>query len=575
MSNYLKQVFRKIVPQSEPIPGRELEMTLNSNWGYVFPVDDWTRLDRFLILGSEGGSFYATERSLSVENADAVKRAIAGDGLRVVKTIVAVSESGRAPKNGPALFALAMAASFGNDATRAAALNALPRVARIGTHLFQFAAYVDGMRGWGRGLRRAVADWYISKPLGDLAYQAVKYQARDGWSHRDLLRVAHPKAGAAFTVPGDAALAESAAIPNDRRGEAFQRDALFHWIVKGSFGDNRLEDSEAAGLRLIDAFEQARRAPSAREVARLVREQGLTREMIPTEFLDSAEVWEALLERMPLGALVRNLATLTRVGVLVPMAEATAAVVERLGDAEAIRKARLHPIGVLAALLTYKQGHGARSSKQWSPAPQVVDALDRAFYLAFGNIERTGKRFYLSLDVSGSMSQGTVAGVPGLTPRVAAAAMAMTIARVEPRYHMAAFSGGFGGTRYQAHNAAPPRMEPLAISASDSLADVVRKTDGLPFGGTDTALPMLDALARNIAVDVFVVLTDSETWAGAVHPVQALKQYRERTGIPAKLVVVGMVSNGFTIADPNDAGMLDVVGFDTAAPNVITDFAAA
>jgi 60 kDa SS-A/Ro ribonucleoprotein len=34
-----------------------------------------------------------------------------------------------------------------------------------------------------------------------------------------------------------------------------------------------------------------------------------------------------------------------------------------------------------------------------------------------------------------------------------------------------------------------------------------------------------------------------------------------------------MVSTGFSIADPSDAGMLDVVGFDTNAPKVISDFA--
>ena len=70
-----------------------------------------------------------------------------------------------------------------------------------------------------------------------------------------------------------------------------------------------------------------------------------------------------------------------------------------------------------------------------------------------------------------------------------------------------------------------------------------------------------------------MVYTDSETWAGNVHPVQALRQYRRATGIAAKLVVVGMVSNGFTIADPADAGMLDVVGFDTATPRLVADFA--
>jgi 60 kDa SS-A/Ro ribonucleoprotein len=102
---------------------------------------------------------------------------------------------------------------------------------------------------------------------------------------------------------------------------------------------------------------------------------------------------------------------------------------------------------------------------------------------------------------------------------------------------------------------------------------VLRATSALPFGGTDCALPMLEATKHRWPVDLFVVYTDSETWAGQVHPAQALRQYRERMGILAKLVVVGMASNGFSIADPNDAGMLDVVGFDTAAPQVLADFA--
>jgi 60 kDa SS-A/Ro ribonucleoprotein len=39
------------------------------------------------------------------------------------------------------------------------------------------------------------------------------------------------------------------------------------------------------------------------------------------------------------------------------------------------------------------------------------------------------------------------------------------------------------------------------------------------------------------------------------------------------LVVVGLTATNFSIADPNDSGMLDVVGFDASAPNVIADFA--
>ena len=84
---------------------------------------------------------------------------------------------------------------------------------------------------------------------------------------------------------------------------------------------------------------------------------------------------------------------------------------------------------------------------------------------------------------------------------------------------------------------------------------------------------MLYASEKGLKVDAFVVMTDNETWAGTTHPVGALRDYRRKTGIPAKLVVVGMTSTGFSIADPNDGGMLDVVGFDAAAPEVIAGFA--
>ena len=51
-----------------------------------------------------------------------------------------------------------------------------------------------------------------------------------------------------------------------------------------------------------------------------------------------------------------------------------------------------------------------------------------------------------------------------------------------------------------------------------------------------------------------------------------LRRYREKTGIDARLIVVAMTSGGFTLADPSDAGMLDVVGFDASAPQIIRDF---
>jgi 60 kDa SS-A/Ro ribonucleoprotein len=535
MANYLKQFIIKQTPQNQPIPGTN--QVPNSAGGYSFPVDQWGRLKRFIVLSSESGTYYISEKALTIENANNVIKCLQDDGLRVVNEVVAISEQGRAPKNTPAIFVLALAAALGDEATRKAAFAAVPKVCRIGTHIFQFAEYVQGFRGWGRGLRRGVAGWYEGLKPRELAYQVVKYRQREGWTHTDLLRLAHPK-------PADEA-----------------HGAIYKWITKPEEAvwaqDFAVPQDEA--LAFIWAFERVHAAQDLDTVLKLISTFDLPREALPTQWLNEAAVWEALLVKMPMTAMLRNLGTMSKIGLLTAMSAAEQTVVDRLGDADRIRKARVHPIAVLSALKVYAQGRGERGSGQWIPTPRVIDALDSAFELAFKNVEPAGTRIMLALDVSGSMTGGMIAGVPGLTPRVGSAAMAMVTARTENKYTFTAFAD---------------KMIPLNISAKMRLDDVLHTVHNLPFGGTDCALPMLYAMDNKLQIDTFVVYTDSETWANPhLHPVQALRQYREKFGIPAKLVVVGMTSNGFTIADPNDAGMLDVVGFDSAAPNMISAFA--
>jgi 60 kDa SS-A/Ro ribonucleoprotein len=550
--SYLKRVRTRRVPQSAPITGSD--QVPNSAGGFAWSVDDWTRLRRFLILGSEGGSYYTSELELTRKNAKAVESCLAEDGPRTVQEIVRVSKEGRAPKNDPAIFALAMAAGMGDEATRRAALEALQQVCRTGTHLFQFATFVEGFRGWGRSLRRAVARWYATQPADAIAYQAVKYRQREGVTHRDLLRLAHP--------------GENVSSGNPTLDVSGEHARLFEWIVRGGETENL--------PRIVDGFVQAQAAQKPSETAELIREFGLPREAVRTEHLASPEVWEALLEDMPMTAMIRNLAAMTRVGVLASRSAGTAKVVEQLGDADRIRRARVHPIAVLAALRTYSAGRGVRGRNEWKPVRKIVDALDGAFYAAFGNVEPAGVRLLLALDVSGSMTHGHIAGVPGLTPREASAALALVTAETEPDYEVVGFFAGRDGWKSRTKKMWDYRdqgLTPLAISPRQRLDDVVKTVSDLPFGGTDCALPMLYAQAHELEIDTFAIYTDSETWAGGTHPAQALQDYRQASGIDARLVVVGMVSNGFSIADPADPGMLDVVGFDTATPQLISDFA--
>jgi 60 kDa SS-A/Ro ribonucleoprotein len=511
-------------------------------------VDQWVRLDRFLVLGSEGGTFYIGERKLTRENAQAVVACLAQDGPRTVRRIVEVSVAGRAPKNDPALFALAIAAALGDAETKALVWLALPRVARTGTHLFHWLQYVKAYRGWGRGVRRAVGNWYTGKPAKDVMFQVLKYPGRDGWTHRDALRLAHPKAA------------------------SVAHDLVFRYATRGWEGVVTIagvDDMEV--VQTIEAVEALKyQAPGL--AARTIARHGLTREMVPTGLLAHAVVWEALLERMPLTALIRNLGVMSKVGLLGPMSDAAGTITARLGDRMALKAARVHPIALLAALKTYAQGHGMKGKNSWRPVASVVDALDGAFYLAFDNATTTGKRVMLALDVSGSMS-GRVLGMEYLDCREASAAMALVTAATEPSHMFTAFTAGSYPSRWGLRLGSG--LSTLDISPRQRLDDVVKRISGLPFGGTDCALPMVEALKHGWLIDLFVIYTDNETWAGSVHPAQALRQYRERTGIAARLAVVAMASNGFSIADPADAGMLDVVGFDAATPGLIADFGSA
>ena len=548
--SYLTRFITRPVPQREQL---RADQTANSEGAFVWEIDRWTRLRRFLILGSEGGSFYAGERDLTRENTAALDECIAEDGVRTVAEILAVSAAGRAAKNDPAVFALARCAAAPDLATRRAAVDALPKVCRTSTHLFQFVTFTRAWRGWGRSLRRAVGAWYAAQPADRLAYQAVKYRQRDGVTHRDVLRLAHP---AAAVTAGNPTLDVSA-----------EQARLFEWIVRGG---------DADGLpRLVEGFACAQAATSAFEAAGLVREYGLPREAVRPEHLTEAAVWDALLERMPMTAMIRNLATMTRIGLIAPGSDAVAAVCRELGDAERIRAARIHPITLLVAQRTYALGRGLRGTRSWTPVTRIVDVLDEAFYLAFGNVEPTGKRLLLALDVSGSMV-ATIGGIPGLSAREASAAMALVTLASDSDAEVVGFHAGRGGWTARKRGRFAGRADgltPLPLSPRQRLDDAVRRVADLPFGGTDCALPMLYAMERGRAIDTFVIYTDSETWTGDIHPAEALRRYRRATGIAARLVVVGMVANRFTIADRRDAGMLDVAGFDTSTPEVIAGFA--
>jgi hypothetical protein len=315
-------------------------------------------------------------------------------------------------------------------------------------------------------------------------------------------------------------------------------------------------------LRSVLQMKACEQSKNVETAVSLINKAGLEREHVPTPLFSAIPVWEALLysgKGMGLEALMRNLGKFSSIG-LMGVPKHRDYIVKRLTDAASVQESKLHPLKLLVASKVYSQGAGDLGKLTWRVDGIILTALTTAFKLSFGNVPKSGKRMMIALDVSGSMST-PCAGAKNLSCREGSVAMALVQVASEGTANV--HVRGFCSTLHNFDGKIHPNM---------TVQDAINATN-VPFGSTDCALPMVKALEEGLKVDMFVVYTDSETYMGKIHPQVALQQYRDKTGINAKLVVVGMVSNCLSIADPADRNTLNLAGFDTATPEIMSLFA--
>ena len=474
-------------------------------------------LERFLLTGSMAPTYTANDKfaEFSKDNLNAIKTIFECFPETAFDKLVEVVTQFKAPRKPPVLLALACA--LGMESLKGRAEILAQGQLSTGTDLFVLTKMmVDLGRGGGRSFKRQVNTMY--RHLDDaegrdkLAMNFVKFRNRAGWTHRDILRVGHYKPSKAN---------------ND----------LFKWVVgKGP-----------ATHPLIQGYEEASRITSDLDAVKLLhRDPKLPWEALPTEVLGSGSVWEALLPNLGNSALIRNLGRMSSLGVdLTPY-------LHRIVGACRF----LHPVASLSAWKTYSQGRGTKGSLTWKPCPHVVSALEEGFYASFGSLKKSESKVFFGLDISGSM--GTYdSTVAGLKCREVAAAMVMVAMKQQP-YMVYGFSN---------------QLIPLEIRDDWSLPQVMQYMSSIPFGSTDCSLPIRFCNQEAIRdVDLFAIYTDNET-NQRNKPSDALNQYRRNINPHAKLATVALMGGAFSIADPNDPGQVDFVGFDPSVPSVLVSLA--
>ncbi|MCB2146549.1 MAG: TROVE domain-containing protein [Deltaproteobacteria bacterium] len=499
------------------------DQVMNNAGGYVFTVNDQTKMLRFLILGSENGSYYVGKDRKIANTMNFLKEFMATEegALQALELALDVKANNRAYKVDPSLLVLGMALASPFPQINGKAYEYMGVMCATPTQLFDAISYARSFgKGWGRAFKRAISRFYTEKEAYRLSYAMAKYQSRNGWSHKDLLRLTHP-------------------VPKDQ-----QHLILYRWAT----GHDDINDKL---FGLVKGLELIKKAEDEETVVDLIDIYKAPFEVVPTEWLKSPNVWRSLSTNMGYISIIRSLARMAMASVM-DDPEWVMFLSDRIKDQSSISAMNVHPLQLFLALMTYKNGKNEHG-REWAVSVEIVDALEQAFSMALKNVEDMGLRISIGLDVSGSMG-GEV--LPGISAREAAAAIIKV----------------FQNCGNLTINAFSHNFKRLDIQAGDSVQKIVSRVSGMMFGATDCALPMIDAARKDEFYDLFVVLTDNETWAGHIHPYKALQQYREKINPNAKLVVLATENTEFSIADPSDSGMLDIAGFDANVGNIITDF---
>lgn len=515
---------KKETPQTQPIPGKQ--MIQGRSGGYMFEAGTWAMVRRCLITGTASGSYYADKHELTDDFVNTLKQAIEEDPKRAAEEIVYASD-GRSVNNSAPLLALVLLSMGSKPEAKKAFLEIFPQVVRTASHFYEWLSYTKAMRGFGKIVRKAGTEWLSRGDVKGLAYQLLKYQQRHGFSNRDVLRLFHVHPPTA------------------------DHQALFNWIVKG--WETLPEQPPSEALKQIWWYEWLKRNPEQTHTA--IKEGRLTHEMAAPVAVMDKEAWQLLFEGMPIGATLRNLGSLTEIGVLRADAVANLDRIEAmLNDRDHLRKGRIHPIDVLKALKTYESGGRlGRSKKTWEPVDRIVDILNQAVELSFEVQEPTGKTFMHAVDVSGSMSYYQVSSV-NLSCSEIAAAMALTTAKAEKNYMIRGFADEF---------------RDLKITAKDSFRSALEKVSDQTFGATDASVTYDWMMKNRFKADVVCFWTDSESWAGRKHPSQALAVYRKRVNPDVKAIYVTLTPYNITLVDSDDPNSWDLGGFDPSMPKLI------
>lgn len=523
-----RKLFRKAAEAmdsvSSPIPGRESEMVKNNAGGYAFDDGPFGAIYRFVMLGIDNGTYYVSPSALSLRLMKAFEEYLdphsekAEMGMRVkrfMQLLLYGTNSSMRKRN--VLSAYAIGLTLMPDEYRNMAYKEFNKIVNTGSDLLYFMAYTRNLgRGVGKGLRRAISRWYNGRDFDQIDYQLAKYTSRQGFHHRDVIRLAHP-------------------APNSD-----ELSAVFKYLLRGGTPPSFSRFHHIERLSQVD---------NLNELMEIVIKHNLSWEMIPTNpWHKMPEFWERMLDHLPWNAFLRHLRRyinywIAEKGEYAGFDKA----IERL-DKVNKEKLHVHPGRILDAHIALVD---LRIEK-------VTEALKGAFFRGFERVKPTDISIGIGTDTSGSMFYAALFDK--------AIAINATLEKAIKNTETVFFKS----------NAYIPK---LTMSISDLAfagpfpinAHKLRRL-GIKPGHTNAASVIEHFLEKGSRHDAIVIITDEETWLGK-HPSRVFEKYQKRVNPNAKLVVITLSPAGRPMTDPSKADQVTVVGWTPDIAKIVVNFA--
>lgn len=322
------------------------------------------------------------------------------------------------------------------------------------------------LKGEGRGEGGRAIKRQAAKFLENVSeYWAIKYNGRGrGYSLGDIVRTVHP------------------------RPKSYKQNAIFAYLVGKDYDESLVPQ--------IAAFEKLKRTTNVYEQVYLIEQGRLPWEVVTGVVKPTREIWEAILHQMPIFALLRNLNTFSRAGILNDNREYIESV---FSDVDRIKKSKIMPFSFLKA---YKQ-----VEKGW-----VKNMLADAVEIALENVPQIPGNTAVFLDVSSSMMGDYI--------------------EIGSVFGIALYKKAGGNGVFWTFNTSV--QEPIISLGGRTLDQAARI---IACGGTDTSAPIKKLREDGIEVDNIIMITDEQQNTGSPFYWQ-LKKYREEINPDVKTFII-------------------------------------